>query len=404
MTITAAQQQPGRQSEALALNVILAVSFCHLLNDMMQSLLPAIYPMLKDNYNLTFWQIGLLTFTFQLTASILQPLVGMYTDKRPLPYSLSVGMGSTLIGLIMLAYAHNFSMLLFGAAFVGLGSSVFHPESSRVARLASGGRHGFAQSLFQVGGNIGSAAGPLLAAFIVLPFGQASVAWFSIFALIGMVVLWQVGNWYNGYRLANANRPKADQTLPLPRDKIIKAIVVLAMLVFTKYVYMASLTSYYTFYTISHFGVSVQNSQLLLFLFLGATAAGTIIGGPIGDRIGTRTVIWVSILGVLPFTLALPYANLQVTAVLTIIIGFILASAFPAIIVFAQELIPGRVGAVSGLFFGFAFGMAGIAAAVLGIVADARGIEYVYWLCSFLPLLGLLTVFLPKLHKIKAPA
>lgn len=408
MTMTAASQQTSNPQSAgpqpaivekTVLNIILAVSFGHFLNDMMQSLLPAIYPMLKDNYNLTFWQIGLLTFTFQLTASILQPIVGMYTDKKPLPYSLPVGMGCTLVGLIMLAYAHHYVMLLAGAAFVGLGSSVFHPESSRVARLASGGRHGFAQSIFQVGGNVGSSAGPLLAAFIVLPFGQASVAWFSVAALVGMFLLWRVGNWYNGYRVANANRPKADTTLPLPRAKVLRAISILVVLIFTKYVYMASLTSYYTFYTISHFGVTVQSSQLLLFLFLGAVAAGTIVGGPIGDKIGTRTVIWVSILGVLPFTLAMPYANLEVTAILTIIIGFILASAFPAIIVFAQELVPGRVGMVSGLFFGFAFGIAGIAAAVLGIVADAKGIEYVYWICSFLPLLGLFTIFLPKIER-----
>ncbi|MEL4070961.1 MFS transporter [Ochrobactrum sp. GPK 3] len=399
MSMSAAQQPSNSGADNTVLTIILATSMGHFLNDMMQSLLPAIYPMLKENYSLSFWQIGLLTFTFQMTASILQPLVGTYTDRKPMPYSLSFGMGCTLVGLVLLATAHHYSVLLMGAACVGFGSSVFHPEASRVARLASGGKHGFAQSLFQVGGNFGSSVGPLLAAFVVLPFGQISVSWFSVAALAGMLLLWYVGNWYNRYRLANARRAQPDKTLPLPRNRVIATVAVLALLIFTKYIYMASLTSYYTFYTIHHFGVSVQTSQILLFLFLGAVAAGTIFGGPIGDRIGTRKVIWVSILGVLPFTLALPYANLEMTAVLTVIIGFILASAFPAIVVFAQELLPGRVGMVSGLFFGFAFGMAGIAAAVLGIVADRKGIEFVYTICSYLPLLGLLTVFLPKLEK-----
>ncbi|MGH8008765.1 MAG: MFS transporter, partial [Candidatus Binatia bacterium] len=373
MSMSAAQQPSNSGADNTVLAIILATSMGHFLNDMMQSLLPAIYPMLKDNYSLSFWQIGLLTFTFQMTASILQPLVGIYTDRKPMPYSLPFGMGCTLVGLVFLATAHHYSILLLGAAFVGFGSSVFHPEAARVARLASGGRHGFAQSLFQVGGNFGSSIGPLLAAFIVLPFGQISVSWFSVAALIGMMLLWYVSNWYNRYRIANASKAKPDKTLPLPRNKVLVSVGVLAMLVFTKYIYMASLTSYYTFYTISHFGVTVQASQLLLFLFLGAVAAGTIIGGPIGDKIGARKVIWASILGVLPFTLALPYANLEMTAILTVIIGLILASAFPAIVVFAQELLPGRVGMVSGLFFGFAFGMAGIAAAVLGIVADHKG-------------------------------
>ncbi|MFS2326280.1 MFS transporter [Brucella sp. H1_1004] len=401
MSTSAAEQPSNSAANNTVLAIILATSMGHFLNDMMQSLLPAIYPMLKDNYSLSFWQIGLLTFTFQVTASILQPIVGIYTDRRPMPYSLPFGMGCTLVGLILLATAHHYTFLLLGAAFIGFGSSVFHPEAARVARLASGGRHGFAQSMFQVGGNFGSSIGPLLAAFIVLPFGQSSVSWFSIAALIGMALLWYVGNWYNQHNIANRSKPKADTTLPLPRKTVIMAISVLAMLIFTKYVYMASLTSYYTFYTISHFGVTVQGSQLLLFLFLGAVAAGTIVGGPIGDKIGTRTVIWVSILGIVPFTLALPYANLEITAVLTIIIGFVLASAFPAIIVFAQELLSGRVGMVSGLFFGLAFGVAGIAAALLGIVADRTSIEFVYKICSYLPLLGLLTIFLPKMQKAK---
>ncbi|PYE88453.1 MFS transporter [Phyllobacterium leguminum] len=401
MTDTTAATNPpvAHTAETTAIGIILAISFCHLLNDMMQSLLSAIYPILKDNYHLDFWQIGLLTFTFQITASILQPVIGMYTDKRPMPYSLPVGMGFSLVGLVLLAIAHHYPLLLAGAACVGMGSSIFHPESSRVARLASGGRHGLAQSLFQVGGNFGSAVGPLLAAFIVLPRGQGSIAWFSIAALIGMFILWRVGDWYARYRSTHANRPSANRALPLPRRQVAVALTVLAILVFTKYVYMASLTSYYTFYTISEFGVSVQASQLLLFLFLGAVAAGTILGGPIGDRIGARAVIWFSILGVLPFTLAMPYANLPVTAVLTVVIGFILASAFPAIVVFAQELVPGRVGMIAGLFFGFAFGVAGIAAAALGLVADAKGISFVYTICSYLPLLGLLAVFLPNIRK-----
>lgn len=401
MTDTTAATNPSARPavQTTAMNIILAVSFCHLLNDMMQSLLSAIYPILKDNYHLDFWQIGLLTFTFQVTASILQPVIGMYTDKRPMPYSLSVGMGFTFVGLILLALAHHYPLLLAGAAAVGIGSSIFHPESSRVARLASGGRHGLAQSLFQVGGNFGSALGPLLAAFIVLPRGQGSVAWFSVAALLGMFILWRVGGWYSRYRTANANRPATDRAMSLPRSKIVIALTVLAILTFTKNIYLASMSSYYTFYTIDRFGVSVQASQLLLFLFLGAAAAGTILGGPIGDKIGARAVIWFSILGVLPFTLALPYANLPVMAVLTVIIGFILASAFPAIVVFAQELVPGRVGMIAGLFFGFAFGIAGIAAAVLGIVADAKGISFVFTICSYLPLLGLLTVFLPNMRK-----
>ncbi|WP_343313950.1 MFS transporter [Brucella sp. BE17] len=399
MSMSTAQRPSNSGTDNTVLSIILATSLGHFLNDMMQSLLPAIYPILKDNYSLSFWQIGFLTFAFQMTASILQPLVGIYTDKKPLPYSLTFGMGCTLIGLLLLATAHHYPMLVLGAACVGFGSSVFHPEASRVARLASGGKHGFAQSLFQVGGNFGSSIGPLLAAYIVLPFGQISISWFSVVALIGMILLWFVGNWYNRYRIANANRPRMDKTLPLPKNKVIMTVVILALLIFTKYIYLSSITSYYTFYTMSHFGVSVQTSQVLLFVFLGAVAAGTIFGGPIGDRIGTRTVIWVSILGVLPFTLALPYASLEVTAVLTVIIGFILASAFPAIIVFAQELMPGRVGMVSGLFFGFAFGMGGIAAAALGIVADYKSIEFVYTVCSYLPFLGLLTIFLPRLGK-----
>ncbi|WP_457302678.1 MFS transporter, partial [Phyllobacterium sp. P5_D12] len=352
-------------------------------------------------YGLNFKQIGFLTLTFQVTASLLQPIVGTYTDKRPMPYSLPVGMAFSLVGLGLLSIATHYVMLLAGAAFIGIGSSIFHPESSRVARLASGGRHGLAQSFFQVGGNFGTALGPLLAAFIVLPRGQQSIAWFSAAALIGMIILYQVGNWYQRYRIANANKPAASRVLKLPRKKVITSLLILTLLVFTKNIYLASISSYYTFYVIHKFGISVQQSQMMLFLFLGAAAVGTILGGPIGDKIGTKAVIWFSILGVLPFTLMMPYANLFWTGVLTVFIGFILSSAFPAIVVFAQELVPGRVGMIAGIFFGFAFGMAGIAAAVLGFVADAKGIDYVYMICSYLPFLGLLTIFLPSMREVR---
>ncbi|WFS04505.1 MFS transporter [Rhizobium tumorigenes] len=398
MTDTTASA-PAPTAEETVFGIIMAVSFCHMLNDTMQSLIPALYPMIKDSYGLDFTQIGFLGLVFQVTASLLQPLIGIYTDKRPLPYSLTVGMGFTLVGLLLLAFAHAYWVLLVGAGVVGLGSAVFHPESSRVARLASGGRHGLAQSLFQVGGNFGSAMGPLLAAFIVLPRGQGSVAWFSLVALLGMIVLWRVGVWYSRHRIANAKRKVVAAVVALPRATIVKSIIVLVFLVFSKFIYMSSLSSYYTFYMIDRFGVSVQHAQILLFVFLGAVAVGTVAGGPAVDWFGTKFVIWFSILGTLPFTLALPYANYEVTVVLTVIIGVILASAFSAIIVFAQELVPGRVGTIAGLFFGFAFGIGGIGAAGLGIVADHKGIAYVYSICSYLPLLGLLTVFLPDIGK-----
>jgi FSR family fosmidomycin resistance protein-like MFS transporter len=380
-------------------SILLAVSFCHLINDVMQSLLPAIYPMLKTNYGLAFWQIGLLTTAFQVTASLLQPVIGNFTDRRPIAYSTSMGMASTLVGLVLLAFAKSFPGLLIGAIFVGIGSAVFHPESSRIARMASGGRHGLAQSLFQVGGNFGTALGPLFAAFIVLPYGQSSIAWFAVGALLGIVILYRISQWDSRVR-ARPSTNTDSLSMPFSRGRTTMALATLVLLIFSKYIYMSSLTSYYTFYTMHKFGVSVQQSQLLLFVFLGAVAAGTILGGPIGDRIGTKTVIWISILGVLPFTLALPYANLQWTIALSVVIGLVLSSAFPAIIVFAQELVPGRVGMIAGLFFGFAFGTAGIAAAVLGVVADAKGIDYVYDICSYLPLLGLLTVFLPSMERV----
>ncbi len=378
--------------------VLFAISFCHLLNDMIQALLPALYPVLKSSFDLDFGQIGLITLTFQLTASLLQPAVGFYTDLRPKPFSLVVGMGLSLLGLVVLSLAPSYPVLLMSAALVGVGSAVFHPESSRVARMASGGRHGFAQSLFQVGGNTGSAIGPLLAAFVVVPRGQRSVALFSAAALAGMVILWRVGVWYNAHRRSAAKARSAIPAHGLPRDKVVAALAILLVLVFSKNVYLASISSYYTFYLIEKFGLSVQSAQLHLFLFLGAVAAGTIIGGPVGDRLGRKWVIWASILGVLPFTLALPYVSLFWTGVLSVVIGLVLASAFSAILVFAQELVPGRVGMVSGLFFGFAFGTAGIGAALLGDLADRTGIDLVYRICSYLPALGLLTAFRPDIE------
>jgi MFS transporter, FSR family, fosmidomycin resistance protein len=379
--------------------IIAAVSFCHLLNDMMQSMLAAIYPMLKSNFSLSFAQIGLLTFTFQITASFLQPVVGVITDKRPQPYSLAFGMAFTFAGLIGLAFAPSYWLLLLAAGLVGIGSSVFHPESSRIARMASGGRLGLAQSLFQVGGNLGGAVGPLLAAFIVVPRGQGSVAVFSGAALVAMLVLWRVGRWYAAHRKSGGARTVVHVAVDLPRSKVVLALAVLVTLMVSKFVYMASLSSYYTFYLIHKFGLPVAQAQILLFVFLGAVAAGTVLGGPIGDRIGRKYVIWGSILGAVPFTLSLPYAGLAGTVALSVVIGLVLASAFSAIVVFAQELVPGRVGLIAGLFFGVAFGISGSAAAALGLVADAKGIDFVYNVCSFLPLLGLLTVFLPNLSK-----
>jgi len=386
-------------AQATAFTVILAVSLCHCINDIMQSLLSAIYPLLKDNYGLDFWQIGLLTFTFQVTASLLQPLIGMVTDKRPMPYSLPWGMASSLIGLVVLAYAGHYYLLLIGASLIGIGSAIFHPESSRIARFASGGRFGLAQSLFQVGGNFGQSLGPLLAAFIVVPFGQTSIAWFAVGSLIGIFILWRVGGWYSRLRAAQSSRKAVSHVSPFSRRKVMGALVVLTLLVLSKNAYISSLASYYTFYSMHKFGVSVQMSQVMLFLFLGASALGILLGGPFGDRYGQKAMIWFSIVGVLPFTLALPYANLEWTMVLTVLIGLILSSAFSNIVVFAQELVPGRVGMIAGIFFGFAFGMGGIAAAVLGVVADMEGIDFVFQICSYLPFLGLLTVFLPNMKE-----
>jgi len=380
-------------------NVLLALSFSHFLNDMLQSLIVALYPLIKGEFHLSFVQIGAITLTYQICASLLQPFIGIYTDKHPQPYSLSVGMGFTLCGLVLLAVAPNYASVLAAAALIGAGSSIFHPESSRIARLASGGRHGLAQSIFQVGGNSGSAVGPLAAALIIIPLGQISIAWFALAALLAIVILARVGTWYQRQHLQSKSAEVQRSAAPGPVSsrRVVWSMGILVLLLFSKYFYIASITSYYSFYLIDKFHITVGSAQIHLFLFLSASAIGTLFGGPIGDRIGRKSVIWASILGVAPFTLLLPYANLYWTGVLTFIIGLILSSAFSAILVFAQELIPGKVGAVSGLFFGFAFGIGGIGAALLGAVADVRGIEFVYRLCAYLPLLGVAAAFLPNL-------
>ena len=389
-----------------AYRILAALGLCHLLNDMLQSVIPAVYPILKNSYHLDFGQIGLITLTVQLTASLLQPVVGLYTDRRPMPYSLPVGMAFTLAGLLLLSVAPSFPAILFAVGLVGVGSSVFHPESSRVVRMASGGRHGLAQSIFQVGGNFGTSLGPLLAAFLVLPAGQRSIAYLSGFALVAIVVMTKVGHWYKAHRKPGAKARSAahEHPLQLSSRKVAISLAILVALVFSKFFYLVSLTSYYTFFLIQKFHVSVQTAQIYLFVFLGAVAAGTIIGGPVGDRIGRKYVIWVSILGVLPFSLPLPYVNLFWTGILSVIIGIVLASAFTAIVVYAQDLVPGKVGAVSGLFFGLAFGMGGIGAALLGQLADATSITYVYRVCSFLPAIGLLTAFLPNIEPARVRA
>ena len=376
--------------------VIAGLSLCHLLNDVMQSLLAAIYPLLQAEFTLSFSQIGLMTLAFQVTASLLQPAVGLATDRHPFPMALPAGMASTMAGLLLLAFATRYELLLAGAMLIGIGSAVFHPEASRVARSAAGGRFGTAQSLFQVGGNLGSAMGPLLAAFVVVPLGRPSIAWFAVAALLGMIILQRIAAWHTQAARAAALRPAPPRSAVLPRGKVLMAIGVLALLMLSKQTYVASITSYYTFFTIDRFGLTMQGAQLMLALFLGATALGVALGGVVGDRIGARPVIWISILGVLPFTLALPHVDLAATAVLSVAIGVLLSCAFPAIVVYAQELVPGRVGLIAGLFFGFAFGMGGIAAAALGVLADLRGLDFVYLVCSFLPLLGLFTVFLPS--------
>ena len=396
LTASPAAASSPPQASPLVLRVIGACALAHLINDLIQAVLPSIYPMLKANYGLSFTQVGMITLTFQLTASLLQPWIGYHTDRHPKPWLLPAGMVCTLVGILLLAFVGSFPAILLAAGLVGVGSSTFHPETSRVARLASGGRYGLAQSTFQVGGNTGSAFGPLLAAAIIIPYGQDHIAWFGLFAVFAIGVLYGLSRWYrnhlNLFKLKQGSQP----THGLSKGRVTFALVVLAVLVFSKYFYMSSLTSYFTFYLIEKFQLSVANSQLYLFLFLGAVAAGTFFGGPIGDRIGRKKVIWFSILGAAPFTLALPYVDLFWTAVLSVVIGFILASAFSAIVVFAQELVPGNVGMIAGIFFGLMFGFSGIGAALLGLLADNHGIEYVYKLCSFLPLVGILTVLLPS--------
>jgi FSR family fosmidomycin resistance protein-like MFS transporter len=381
-------------------SILAAISFCHLLNDMMQSLLPAIYPILKDNYGLDFGQIGLITFTYQLTASLLQPVIGFYTDLRPKPYSLVAGMSFSLVGLVLLGNASTYPLLLLAAALVGSGSAVLHPESSRVARMAAGRQPGLAQSVFQLGGNLGSSIGPLFAAVVVLRFGQPSVAWFALAAVVGMLLLVRVGRWYTQHGLARMRSHHARTKLrePLPRRRVLGAMAVLVLLMFSKFFFMASISSYYTFYLIDKFGVPIRNAQLHLFLFLASVAIGTAVGGAVGDRFGRKLVIWVSILGVLPFALALPYASLFWTTVLSVPIGMILASAFPAIVVYGQELLPFKVGTVAGFMFGLAFGLGGVGAALIGELADATSIQFVFRVCSVLPALGLLAAFLPHIE------
>jgi MFS transporter, FSR family, fosmidomycin resistance protein len=390
----------GIEVPASALGILFSLSFSHLLNDSIQALIPAIYPLLKTSFSLSFTQIGLITLTFQMAGSVFQPLVGLYTDRNPQPYSLVAGMSLTLCGLILLAIAPTYYVVLLAAGVIGLGSAIFHPESSRMARLASGGRHGFAQSLFQVGGNAGTALGPLLAAWIIVPHGQHYILVFTGVAVVGIFVLSRVGNWYAAHLIERRARGKqAVQSSGLSRATITLSIAVLLMLMFSKFFYLASMTNYYTFYLIHKFGVSIQQSQVYLFMFLFAGAVGTFVGGPVGDRIGRKAVIWISILGMAPFALALPHANLFWTAVLSVITGMIMASAFPAILVYATELLPGKVGLIAGLFFGLAFGMAGIGSAVLGKLADATSLEFVISACAFLPLIGLLTAFLPNLRQ-----
>ncbi len=399
--MTTAQKIDAKIVHDTSFAVLGAIGLGHLLNDMMQSLIPAIYPNLKAQFNLSFAQIGLVTLAFQFTASLLQPAVGYYADIKPMPYSLALGMVSTLVGLVVLSVAPSYLIVLFAAVLVGLGSAVFHPEASRVARMASGGRYGLAQSVFQVGGNTGQAISPLTAAVLVATYGQRSIIWYAGAALLGIVVLFQVGTWYKHHGLARIKSHHHIKHPELSRKKVFWSLMVLLALIFSKFFYLSSIGSYYTFYLIHTFGVSVQNAQVHLFFFLAAVAVGTLVGGPLGDKIGRKYVIWFSILGMLPFTLMLPYADLFWTGILSVIIGLIMASAFPAIVVYAQELLPGRVGMISGLFFGLSFGLSAIGAAVLGALADATSLGYVYKLCAYLPAIGLLTVFLPnfKAHK-----
>lgn len=386
-------------------SILFTISFTHFINDMLQAVIPAVYPILKDKFSLTFTEIGLITLTYQLTASILQPFIGFYTDKKPRPYSLAIGMGFTLIGLAAVAVASSFVNILLAVSLIGVGSSIFHPESSRVAHMASGGKRGLAQSIFQLGGNAGSAVGPLLAAIIVVPYGQFNIIWFCLAAVVGIVILSGVAKWYQEHLNLKAQNKSAvleEKHHSLSRQKVLFSLGILLVLIFSKYFYMASMTSYYTFYLIDKFHLSVQESQIYLFAFLGAVAAGTLFGGPLGDRFGRKYIIWVSILGVAPFTLLLPYVSLFWTGILSVIIGLIISSAFSAILVYATELVPGKVGLIAGLFFGLAFGMGGLGSAVLGKLADTTSIEYVFKICAFLPLIGVLTSLLPNIEGNKA--
>jgi FSR family fosmidomycin resistance protein-like MFS transporter len=405
-TLSEPLEQTKTIAEKTVYSILFTISLSHLLNDMLQSVIPSIYPLIKTNYHLSFSDIGLVTLTYQLSASLLQPFVGMYTDKKPKPYSLSIGMGFTLMGLVCLALASGFYWILLSVGLIGIGSSIFHPESSRVAHMASGGKRGLAQSIFQLGGNAGSALGPLLAALIVVPFGQGSVMWFSLVALLAIVILFYIGNWYKGVSTSKTKAVKAlaEKHHNLSPRRVSISLGILIVLIFSKYFYLASITSYYTFFLIDKFHLSVQASQIQLFIFLGAVAAGTMAGGPLGDRFGRKYIIWISILGVAPFTMLLPYANLFWTTILSVFIGLIISSAFSAILVYAQELMPGKVGMIAGLFFGFAFGMGGLGSAILGKLADTTSINYVFHVCAFLPLIGILTAFLPNIEVKKKKA
>jgi FSR family fosmidomycin resistance protein-like MFS transporter len=400
MNVSQAVLEAPRKAGTTIFPVLWAISLSHMINDMLQSLLPAVYPILKGGFHLNFGEIGFLTLTYQITASLLQPMIGRYTDRKPQPYSLSVGMGFTLMGLVILGFAPDYGVLLAGAACLGIGSSIFHPESSRIARLASGGKHGLAQSVFQVGGNFGQSLGPLMAAFLVLPHGQHSLAWFALLAMLGMAVLGLLGNWYKA-QPKPAPRKTAAAANALPAATVRRAMTVLIALMFSKFFYLASFTSYYIFYLMERFHLNTKTAQIDLFIFMAAAAAGTVIGGPVGDRFGRKRVIWASIAGVIPFTMLLPYVSLPATIALSVIIGLVLSSAFSAIVVYAQELLPGQTGMVSGLFFGLAFGMGGIGAAVLGELADFTSMQFVYRVCAFLPLIGLLTVMLPNIREEK---
>ena len=399
--VTSAPAQ-GLSAQTASIPILISLCFCHLLNDLIQSLIPALYPLLKDQFSLNFTQIGIITLAFQMTASLLQPTVGWYTDKHPQPYSLALGMGSTLVGLLLLSVAQGYAAILFAAALIGTGSAIFHPEASRVARMASGGRYGTAQAFFQVGGNVGQAVGPLLAAFIVLPRGQGAIAWVSLAALLGMFLLARIGNWYRVFSRPGQPGARASSTTHhLSRARVFFLVSVLMLLLFSKNVYSASLTSFFTFYLIEHFNLPVQAAQIQLFIFMASIAVGTLLGGALADRIGRKPMILISILGALPFTLALPFADLFWTGVLTMVIGLLMASAFPAILVYAHELIPGRVGLVSGMFFGLAFGLGGLGAALMGVIADTHGIVFIYKLCSYLPALGLVALLLPNFNATK---